>query len=61
MVVHLDDLEASVGVPMDLPAEAVEVAIGVLLEMARLRHPPMAVVRALARRERDEAQALRVL
>ena len=36
-------------------------AIDVLVGVARIRHGDMAVLRALARRERDQVQALRVL
>jgi uncharacterized protein (TIGR03083 family) len=60
--VHVDDLAASVGLPTpELPAGAVEMANSVLIEVARLRHGDLAVLRALSRRERDEIEALRVL
>ncbi|HXH58378.1 maleylpyruvate isomerase N-terminal domain-containing protein [Iamia sp.] len=61
MVVHADDLAVSVGISrLELPSAAVDLTIQLLLEVARGRHPPMAVVRAFARRERDAADALRV-
>ena len=62
MVVHVDDLAASVEIPPpELPAGAFSLTIGVLVDMARRRHGDMAVVRSLARRERDHIHALRVL
>ena len=62
LVVHVDDLAVSVGLPLpELPAEATGLAIGALVEAARLKHGDVAVLRALARRERDEVEALRVL
>ncbi|MFN0092245.1 MAG: maleylpyruvate isomerase N-terminal domain-containing protein [Acidimicrobiales bacterium] len=61
LIVHLDDLAVSVGAPTpDLPAEATEVTIDCLLQVSRGRHGDLAVVRAMARRERDTAEALRV-
>ncbi len=69
IVVHVEDLELSVGlgpglgpgddVP-DLPDDAVADAVEVLLAAARHRHGDAAVLRALARRERDVVNALRV-
>jgi hypothetical protein len=62
LVVHADDLAASVGVEPAPPQPATTaVAIDVLVGVARIRHGDMAVLRALARRERDTAGALRVL
>jgi Mycothiol maleylpyruvate isomerase N-terminal domain len=62
LVVHADDLAASVGVePLPPQPAATAVAIGVLVGVARVRHGDMAVLRALARRERDPVGALRVL
>jgi uncharacterized protein (TIGR03083 family) len=61
LVVHGEDLAASVGVPSELPAEAVELVINHLLAVAHFRHGDLAVVRAFARRERDTSDALRVL
>ena len=62
LCVHSDDLAVSLDVPAPaLPEEAVDVAVGILMEVARIRHGGLAVLRALARRERDAVQALRVL
>lgn len=61
MVVHGDDLAASVGVVTpEFPSKAMDVAITVLVELARERHGDAAVVTALTRRERDAVEALRV-
>ena len=61
IVVHADDLAHSVGLSApELPDAAVATTIRYLVDLARLRHGDMAVVRALTRRERDEAEALRV-
>jgi len=62
LVVHADDLAVSVG--METPArppDALTIAIDTLIGAARYRHGDLAVVRALARRERDTIQALRVV
>ena len=62
LVVHVDDIAASIDLPAPvLPEEAYDAAIGCLVEVARLRHGDVAVVRALTRRERDAVEALRVL
>ena len=62
LVVHVDDLAASLGVQAPpLPVEATEVVITTLVEVARIRHGDPAVVRALTWRERDVVGALRVL
>lgn len=62
LVVHGDDLAGSLGVePPALPPEATGLVIDTLVEVARIRHGDTAVVRALARRERDTIGALRVL
>jgi hypothetical protein len=62
LVVHIDDVAESVESPApQLPVEAYDVAIDCLVRMGRLRHGDPAVVRALARRERDSVDALRVL
>jgi hypothetical protein len=62
LVVHADDLAASVGVePVPPQPATTAVAIDVLVGVARIRHGDMAVLRALARRERDTVGALRVL
>ena len=53
LVVHSDDLAVSLGVPTpELPPEATEATILLLSRIAAWRHGPLAVVRALARRER---------
>ena len=62
LVVHADDLAVSLGVPLPaLPPDATALVISTLVDVARLRHGDVAVVRALTRRERDPADALRVL
>lgn len=62
LVVHGDDLAASLGVaPPPLNAAATGQVIATLVEVARIRHGDTAVVRALARRERDAVGALRVI
>ena len=62
LVVHIDDLGVSVGVkPPPIPARAFDLAIHGLVDVARHEHGDVAVIRALARRERDEVEALRVL
>jgi len=62
LVVHGDDLAASVGLP---PPPVGDVAVGLVVDclvaVALRRHGGPAVVRALARRERDTVEALRVL
>jgi uncharacterized protein (TIGR03083 family) len=61
-VVHTDDLATSLGVPPpDLNRAATGLVVGTLVEVARIRHGDAAVVRSLARRERDTVNALRVL
>ncbi|MGH9010027.1 MAG: maleylpyruvate isomerase N-terminal domain-containing protein [Acidimicrobiia bacterium] len=62
LVVHADDLAVSLGVdPPLLPAAATCLVITTLVEVARVLHGDIAVVRALARRERDAVGALRVI
>lgn len=57
---HIDDLCVSVGQPTpEIPG--IDVAIDLLVEVAVRRHGSLAVLRGLARRERDRAEALRVL
>ncbi len=61
IVVHVDDLALSVGIaPPAWPPAVIGAAIDHLVDVARFRHGDLAVLRALARRERDAAQALRV-
>lgn len=62
IVVHADDLAASVGAhPVDFDPDATSLVIDVLVAIARDHHGDAAVVRALTRRERDDVEALRVL
>jgi Mycothiol maleylpyruvate isomerase N-terminal domain len=62
LVLHVEDLCVSVDAPAPaVPAAATSAAIATLVEVARLRHGDAAVLRAMARRERDAAEALRVL
>jgi hypothetical protein len=62
LVVHVDDLAASLGVELAPPQPGTcKIAIDVLVGVARIRHGDIAVLRALARRERDLEGALRVL
>lgn len=62
LVVHGDDLAVSLDVaPALLSPAATGLVIATLVEVARLRHGDTAVVRALSRRERDSADALRVI
>ncbi len=70
LAVHTEDLELSVGlgpgltaadpVP-DAPDDVLRDAVDVLVAAAVARHGAAAVLRALARRERDQVHALRVL
>jgi len=61
LVVHADDLAASLGVaPPPMPTAATGLAIATLVEVARVHHGDAAVLRALTRRERDTVEALRV-
>ncbi|CAM5316482.1 hypothetical protein [Streptomyces afghaniensis 772] [Streptomyces afghaniensis] len=61
LAVHIEDLALSVGSDRRAPGDAVAVAVDVLVAAARDRHGDQAVLHALARRERDVDQALRVL
>ncbi len=62
MVVHGDDLAVSIGAPPpEFPSAATGATIDCLVGVARIRHGDLAVVRALARRERDTPAALRVI
>lgn len=62
LLLHTDDVAVSVGTaPPDPPPEAAKVAEQVLLDLARLRHGDLEVLRALARRERSSTEILRVL
>jgi uncharacterized protein (TIGR03083 family) len=56
IVVHSDDLAASVGIPTpELPAEVIEPVVDLLAKLALHRHGPTAVIRALSRTERAPA------
>ncbi len=59
--IHGDDLALSLGVDGVIPDACIEAAASVLEDVAFRRHGALAVLRALARRERDAAEALRVL
>ena len=62
LTLHIDDLAVSAGLETPpLPLRATELAIGNLVDVAKHRHGDLAVLRALARRERDKIFALRVL
>ncbi len=59
LVVHADDVCTSAEI--DAPhLPGLDVAIATLVDVARHRHGDLAVIRALARRERDTVEALRV-
>lgn len=61
LTVHTDDLAVSVGLgPVELPNRALDLAISTMVDVARTRHGGLALLRALARRERDDIDALRV-
>ena len=55
LVVHTDDLAASVGTGAPLPESAATVTIDLMVAIARAVHGDVAVVRALARRERADS------
>jgi hypothetical protein len=60
LTLHSDDLCASVGKPTPaLPGT--ELTIRTLVDVATMRHGETAVLHALARRERDTVEALRVI
>jgi hypothetical protein len=61
LTVHLDDLALSVDARCRVPDAALAIAVDVLVAAARDRHGDQTVLHALARRERDVDQALRVL
>ena len=53
IVVHLDDVAVSVGVPTpEVPVAATDAVITLLAAMAARKHGPVAVIRALTRAER---------
>jgi Mycothiol maleylpyruvate isomerase N-terminal domain len=63
VVVHGDDVACSVPglLVADPPAAAVEISLGVCIEMARVRVGDIGALRAFTRAERSEPGALRVL
>lgn len=61
LAVHTEDLALSVGSAVRAPATTTAVAVDVLVAAARRRHGDVAVLHALARRERDDVDALRVV
>ena len=61
LVVHTDDLAATLGfADFAAPDRAIDLAINHLVDVARLTHGDRQVLAALARRERDRGDALRV-
>jgi hypothetical protein len=61
LVVHSDDLAVSCGLATpEFPAKALRLATDALVDTARQRHGDLALILALARRERDAIHALRV-
>ncbi|MFC5380451.1 maleylpyruvate isomerase N-terminal domain-containing protein [Aquipuribacter nitratireducens] len=61
LAVHLEDLALSVDAAPEVPAATVGEAVDLLQAAARRRYGDAAVLRALARRERDTVDAARVL
>lgn len=61
LVVHADDMAASVDMTTELPHDASSAVFAVFVELARARFGDIAVLRAFARRERGDAEVLRVL
>lgn len=61
LAVHLEDLALSLGCEPGVPPSTTAVAVDVLQGAARRRHGDAALLRALARRERDGLDAARVL
>ena len=61
LVIHIGDLCRSLEIPTPEMPDATRVAIGVLLDTALIRHGADGVLHALARRELDDVEALRVL
>ena len=60
LLIHADDLAVSLGIDPPPPEEALDIAIGHLVDVARRVHGDRAVLIALSRRERDTVNALRV-
>jgi hypothetical protein len=62
LLIHADDLATSIGTETPaFPAAAWQLVIDTLTAVAVRRHGALAVVRAMARTERDSVRALRVL
>lgn len=61
LAAHTEDLALSLGSDVRAPASTLAVAVDVLVGAARHRHGDVEVLHALARRERDGREALRVL
>jgi hypothetical protein len=60
-LVHCDDLAVSAGAETPaFPPAAVDLVFANLVQVARVRHGDLAVLRAFTRRERDGIEALRV-
>jgi hypothetical protein len=61
LVVHADDLLTSVGVSdIEIPTPAADVALELMVELARARYGDIEVTRSLARRERAAPESFRV-
>ena len=58
LTVHADDLSTSVGLAPTLPPAALASAVQALVDIARVRHGDLAVLRALSRRERQTPEIL---
>lgn len=61
LAVHTEDLALSIGSDVRAPVATTAVSVDVLVAAARRRHGDVAVLHALARRERDDVDALRVV
>jgi len=59
--IHVDDLAVSCDLDVTIDADALALAVDVLVGAAREESGDLAVLRALARRERNTADVLRVL
>lgn len=61
LVIHSDDLAASLRTqPPEFAPETTDLVIGCLVEVARRRASPLALIRFMSRRERSEGDPLRV-
>lgn len=61
LVVHTDDLALSLGLEPPTPApEAAGAAVHTLLDVARLRHGELGILRAMSRRDRQGCDVLQV-